>query len=270
MKRTDTFMLGMAAFLAANCISYFVRSELPYVTGWGMRADSSDYMEAIGFPFAILSVVKTQTVFSLVNLWGDLVVAILGSTFLAGYLAHRLPPLWERHCRRFRYSLRGTFVTATLFCVFFGVAVAGPGWGLTVRNTACLAAPPALYVWYLHCRTLGWLRLTTAAVGLTLFAILLAYRYEDPFFFADRFRDVVDSCFRGGERLGVAKWNFTGLHFACVPIIRAAVPVFGIFSFLVLLHAVYDNYVTHRQLLKHDAQSPVARPFNRTAIGDQR
>ena len=251
MKRTDTFMLGMAAFLAANCISYFVRSELPYVTGWGMRPGSLDYIEAIGFPFAILSVAKTQTFFSLVNFLVDLVVAILVSKFLAVYLAHRLPPLWERHCRRFRYSLRETFATATIVCLFFGVAMTGPGWGLTVRNTVCLAAPPALYPWYLHRRTLGWLRLTTAAVGLTLFVILLACRYEDPFFFGDQFRDVVDFCFRGGERFGVAKCNFSGLHFACLPIVRAAVAVFGAFSFLVLLHAVYLCRAELRSYFEH-------------------
>jgi hypothetical protein len=36
MKNADAFALGVVMFLLVNCVSYFVRSGAPYVTGWGM------------------------------------------------------------------------------------------------------------------------------------------------------------------------------------------------------------------------------------------
>ena len=222
MKRTDAFMLGMTAFVAANCISYFVLSGAPYVTGWDQRPGSHDFSEAIGFPFVMFSIANAKMSSPFINCLGNLAVATFVSYLLARHLAHRLPALWMGHCRTVRCSLYGVLGVAIAVCLLLGIAMAGPGSGLAVRNVICLGGPPMIYVWYLYRRHLGWTRLVIATIGLTLLVLPIDYRY-DPVL------DMIVS--------SESYWYYGGLHFVGQTIIRDVVPIFGLMSLLVVVHA---------------------------------
>jgi hypothetical protein len=216
MKRTDAFMLGMTAFVAANCISYFVLSRAPYVTAWG-SALGHNYYEAIGFPFEILEELIVGGEYacsyyswssSSIALVANVVVAAIVSCFVARWWADRLPPLWSGYSRTSQYSLRGLLAVVTIVCLVLGIGTRSLAWALAVRNLTCFVGPVATYAWYLYRRQISWVWLAIAGVGLTLLALAMDFRYQDP-----------------------------PIRFVGLTAIRTSVPVFGLLSFLVIIHA---------------------------------
>jgi hypothetical protein len=248
MKRTDAFMLGITTFVAANCISYFVLSDAPYVTGWGQRPGWYDFFEVIGFPFVMFGAANTQMSSSSINCLGNLVVAVSVSYFFARHVAHRLPPLWAGYCRTFRYSLCGLLVVTTVVCFLLGIAMAGPGWGLTVRNLTCLGGPPVIYAWYLYRRAISWTWLAAVSVGLTLLVLPIDCRY-DPF---------MDMIVSSG-----LYWYYGGLHFIAQAIIRAVVPILGLLSSFVIVHAAYE--VVRNRTAFTGTRTPTPTPNDETS-----
>ena len=100
MKRTDAFMLGVTIFVVANCISYFVLSGTPYVTGWGEApGEYFRWFERIGFPFVICDVsvggFTPGYSWSWINGLGNVAIAITVSCLFSMRLGNSVPPLWR-------------------------------------------------------------------------------------------------------------------------------------------------------------------------------
>jgi hypothetical protein len=218
MKRTDAFMLGMTAFVAANCISYFARSSAPYVTVWGIALGyGHDRYEAIGFPFEILEGLIIGGEYacsyyswssSSIKLAANVVVAAIVSYSFARWLADRLPPLWQGYSRTSQYSLRGLLAVVTIVCLALGIGTRSSAWGLAVRNLTCFGGPIAVYAWYLYRRQISWMWLAVAGVGLTLLTLAMDFRYQD-----------------------------LPIRSAGLTVIRTVVPVFGLLFLFVVIHA---------------------------------
>ncbi len=242
MKRRDTFMLALSAFILTNCASYFVVSELPYLTGWGPRPGwCGDFGEGVGFPFVLFRAEKANLSFSMVNGLADLAVALIVSWMFARFFSSRLPPLWVEHRRAMRVDLQEIFFLLTSACLLLGVSMAGSGYGLPARNIACFLAPPAVYAWYIYRRRLGWTRLATASVGLFGAALLIELRYSDFYFTSVLLRESILGCVRAGTAHDAVLQIERALLASGLTLIRAAVPIFGLVSLLVVANVVYDS-----------------------------
>jgi hypothetical protein len=259
MKRSDTFMIGITAFVGANCITYFVLSPAPYVTGWGIRPGCHDFFEVVGFPFVMLSILNESRCFSLISCFGNLVVGLVVSYFFARRLAHRLPPFWIGQHRTCRCSLCELLVVITVICLFLGVGMAGPGCGLVVRNLVCLAAPLVIYAWLLYRRNVNWAWLAISVVGLTVLALLMDYRYEEPMFFADRIKGALLSLVGAGGQGRATGWGYTVPPFVALTIFRAVVPIYGLMSLLVIAHVGFNILSPHRKESWRKAKEWISR-----------
>lgn len=226
MKRSDTFILGMSAFLAANCVSYFMLSEAPYVIGWDVRLGDYDIYKSIGFPFVMFSIIQTQMYASSLNCLGNLIVAIIVSYFFAKHVTNRLPPLWKGSDRALHFNLYGFLIIAIVLSIILGISMIGPGLGLTIRNIICLGGSPLIYVWLIYRRRIGWTRLASATVGLTILVFLIDCRYA-------RLINII-----------LLSWNdfstSAKLYIFGLTIIRIIVPVFGLMSLAVIIHIGYS------------------------------
>jgi hypothetical protein len=246
MKRTDAFMLGMTAFVAANCISYFLRSRPTHMTGWGQVPGWPDWFEAIGFPFAILEIgtsIAPIYSWSSINLVANVVVAAVVSYLAARWLADRLPLLWEGYSRTSQYSLRGLLAVVTIVCLLLGFGTRSSAWGLAVRNLTCFGGPAAIYAWYLYHRQISWTWLAVAAIGLTLLAFTVDFRYQDPPISASQFVSaILPQVHPGGDGS-----PYTVTFFGSLTVMRTVVSVFGLLSLLVFLHVGYDMMRPHRK-----------------------
>jgi hypothetical protein len=257
MKRADAFMLGTTAFVAANCISYFVSSPTPYVTGWGCAPGRNYFSETIGFPFEVLSIGESCAPYhewSSINLAANVVVAAIVSYFVARWLADRLPPVWPGYSRTSQYSLCGLLAIVTVVLVMLGMATKNPAWGLAVRNVTCFGGPVAIYAWYLCSRQISWMWLTVAAIGPTLLALTIDFRYQDPDIGSSQILKAVLPLVQPAELTDwVAQGEYSHRLFArCfvgLTVIRTVVPIFGLLSLLVLTHAAYDIVRPNRETL---------------------
>ncbi len=258
MKRTDAFMLAVTAFVFANCISYFVRSGTPFVTGWGRPPGVDGWYEEVGFPFVLyersLGGIVPRCRRPWINWVGNLAVAITISYFSAIYLANRLPPLWPGQSRAFRYSLRELLGSIAVFSVLLGTAMTSRPWGLLVRNIVCLAGPVCVCAWFWHRRQASWVHIAVAGVGLTLLTLALDFRYQEPPI--DR-HAIVEAMLPAAE----PKWSSDWAHWEdywrrtstrdliVLTLVRAMVPVFGLLSLLVIgsaTHSVVRQYYAVR------------------------
>ena len=249
MKRSDAFMLIVTAFIAVNCGSYFVYSGVPHVTGWGIPAFGCEF-EEIGFPFRFHIVahgcITSHSSWSWTALLGDLGVALLAAWVFSGSLATRLPPLWEEHECTLQYSLGGLLRLIAAFAVALGVGTANPACGLVVRNLLCFAGPLVAFAWCSRCWRLGWARLAIAALSLSVVAIGLGFRYEDPRIDGH----TLLAAYGPHESLAAAVDSNVYLpcylrHVIARTFVRAMVPVFGLMSLVMLLH-------TAREVLRPD------------------
>jgi hypothetical protein len=244
MKRTDAFLLGMTAFVAANCISYFVLSDSTSVTGWGRGP--GDYSEAFGFPLEILRIgtsIAPIYSWSSINLVANVIVAAIVSYFVARWLADRLPLLWAGYSRTSQYSLRGLLAVVTIVCLMLGIGTRSSAWGLAVRNLTCFGGPVAVYASYLYRRQIGWTWLAVAAVGLMLLAFTMDFRYQDPPISANQVLHAILPQVRPeghNDRYFVT-------FFGGLTVMRTVVPVSGLLSLLVLVHAAYDTVRPRRK-----------------------
>jgi uncharacterized membrane protein YgcG len=249
MKRQDAFMLAVTVFVFANCISYFIRSHAPYVTGWGTRPGVGGWCEAIGFPFVVYdwSIGGIVPYFrgSWVNLVGNLGVALAIGWLFAKYSAHRLPPLWPSASRVFQYSLIELLSVITVVGLVLGTAMLSRSWCLLVRNTVCLGGPFFAYGWSVYRRQASWIYLTIAALGLTLLTLTLDLHYQVPWI--DR-HAVLEAAprltepqrwFESGDWPDDARQSLTRRPIG-LTIIRATVPVLGLLSFLAIVSASYS------------------------------
>lgn len=242
-------MLGVTGFLWANCASYFVRSGSPYVTGWGMPPGVHVWFEEIGFPFVIYSLsiggIVPQFRCPWINWVGNVVVAVTVSYVLAIRLARHLPPLWPGQSRAFRYSLRGLLGTMVVVGVLLGMGTASRLLGLLVRNIVCLAGPVGVYAWCLYGRQLGWVRLTVAALGLTLMALAIDLPYQEPpidgHAVVNAILPILEPTWSSGSvhRVGHPQLAFT-TRLVGLTVVRSVVPVFGLLSLFVIVSAAYS------------------------------
>ena len=239
MKRRDTFMFALSAFILTNCASYFVVSHLPYLTGWGARPGwCGDFGEGVGFPFVLFRAEKCNLSFSMVNGLADLAVALIVSWMFARFFSSRLPPLWVEHRRTMRVDLQEIFVLLTSVCLLLGVSMAGSGYGLPARNIACFLAPPAVYVWYIYRRRLGWVRLATVSFGLFGAALIIELRHGDSDFLSGLVRECILSAVRADTAHSAVLEIRRALLASYLPLVRAAVPIFGFVSVLVVADVI--------------------------------
>jgi hypothetical protein len=244
MKRVDTFMLGMSAFIFANCISYFVLSRAPYVTGWGYRPGWHDILEEIGVPFVSYSLANGFLSCPWINWIANFIVATTISLLFATLLADHLPLLWVGHSRDFRYSLLGLLIVVTIIGIILGIGMKYKVWGFAVRNLICFGGPYGIYAWYLYRRRLSWTWLTIAGIGLILMVLTIDFRYQQ-FFNMNEIVKVILYCVPPDEHADVADWTEYAagcrtMCFVTLMIIRTVVPIFGSLSLLVIIHAAYD------------------------------
>jgi len=261
MKRSDAFMVVMSAFVAVNCLSYFVHSGLPFVSGWGMRARGMEF-EALGCPLCFYCVSFGGPVahshWSWINLTGNVGVAVIVACAVCWRFADRLPPLWIGHAKVFRFSLIELMFAVTLACVLLGTGMISATWGLWVRNMACFVGPISVYAWHLHRSTLSWVGLTIAMTALTLIAIILGFRYEDPRIDGSA---VLMSSLPPNDASAWALPDRDLLrHTIARTVVRATVPVWGTISLLVVaptfLTLLYPHVLatvrTVAEIMSHD------------------
>lgn len=220
MKRTDAFMLGLTAFVAANCVSYFIRSATPYMTTWGVPAEVMFWHEEVGFPFIMFHVCAGNAFFAywrLVNVLGNVAIATGASYIFATRFAEHLPPLWPGRSRVFRYSMGELFGGTTIACALLGLAMISQCWGHLVRNLVYIAAPVCAYAWFLCRRQASWIYLAMTALGLTLVALIINLHYEEP-----------------------SSFDFDIELVVCLAVTRTLVPISGLLSLMILANVAYD------------------------------
>ncbi len=252
MKRSDAFMLAVTAFVLANCVSYFDRSGEPYVTGWGVPASRDEILEGLGFPFEIYILgVQGLSAFSWLNLFGNLLVALLVSYLFSFFFAHCLPSLWPGQTRILRYPLRALLGSMTVAAVLLGLAMMCRSLGLVVRNTVCLAGPVGAVATIFYWRRASWPLLVATAVGLTLLTLAVDIRYQDP---PIDLHQIGKAALRAmdltawGDREEDAVWYYFTRFWVAITITRATVPVFGLMSLLVIASGTYSVIRQYRAL----------------------
>jgi hypothetical protein len=237
MKRADVFMLAVTAFILANCISYFVRSGAPYVTGWGTPPWRGELSETVGFPFEMYGISFGRIRLVWVNLLGNIGIAVVASYLFSLRFGHRLPPLWSQHSRSIRFSLRAVLGGMTITCLLLGVAMTSASVGLVVRNVVCLAGPVLGWGWLFYRQRASWASLTAVAFGVTLMTLAVDVRYQDASIEGRGILTVLLSW----TPMCDGDWP-DGFGTVCIvhPVMRASVPVFGLLSFLVIVSVTYS------------------------------
>lgn len=248
MKAKDAFALSIAGFVAANCASYFIYSNKPYVTGWGVRPHATGIDEAAGFPFVSYGADWVSIVPSFFWSWsgwlGNLVVAATASFLVAKLMARVLTPLWSDHARAFCCSGRRVVGSLLAGCLLFSICMASRRWALLVRNCVAIIGPVCVYSWWLYRRKLSWVRILVAGFAMAGFALAVDLVYQEP-------PIDVHAIFRAALPITPPSWDapaaehreyllldFTREWFT-ITAVRTLVPVFGLFSSLVLLNAAY-------------------------------
>jgi len=165
-------------------------------------------------------------------------VASVLSWLLSRRMAGGPPPLWAGHARQFQYSVAGLLGVSFLVSLALGVGRLGPAWGLAVRNTLCLGGPVVVYAWCLFRRRLGWVRLAIATLGLIALTLAMDFQYSGQF----DAEVIVKALLPLGEvKPRADTFEYFGKHYAraffSLTLVRAVVPVAGLMSGCVLLHA---------------------------------
>ena len=235
-------MLGMSIFIAANCISYFVYSGTPFVAVWNINpTETGDIYEGVGFPFVVYSIVYGGYTWDPVNLAGNFAIALIVSFISANWFNRFLPPLWHDYTR-FRYSLLGLFVVITIFCFLISIAMINQFWGSAIEILVCLCAPVVIYSWHVYRKNIGWLWLAIDAIGLTIFVLVIDIHYRESFVSLNQMVKAFIPILQLDKQSGLSDehWELSITRWIVgVAVIRAAVPIFGSISLMVILQAIY-------------------------------
>jgi hypothetical protein len=241
MKRTDAFMLGVAAFMLANCASYVLRSGAPHLAGWGLLPPGrTDINEAIGFPWLVFGLRGGLLSASWAASAADLAVAAVAGCLCSRCLAARLPPMWPGQSRGLCCLPQCLVSGAAVVCATAAIATGSRSLGLVMRNVICFAGPVAVYAAFRCVRRAGWGNLAIAAAVLVAAALAVDARYQSPpvgtRLAARALLPLAWPC--QPEGLAAVAERAYSQSVVGLTVIRTSVPVFGLLSLGAVMSAI--------------------------------
>ncbi|MGD9125985.1 MAG: hypothetical protein PVH19_01295 [Planctomycetia bacterium] len=171
-KRVDLFAVSLTAFIAVNCLSYFVRSGMG---GLPLNGFVDGVWDVIGFPFLALEFHKGGAWRCFwYALAADLSIAFLTSWLIAKFRAKKMPFQIREEAVSLRHSRQSLLVL--MFCITASALVAwyAPGLREGIRDGLFFLGPIVVGTIWVTVRRLPWSWLGIAGAWLFLLATAVA------------------------------------------------------------------------------------------------